>query len=138
MFENYEKDFSTVSAIERIKEQRGVETIRDAIRIARKEIPKEPYYQNKIRKMLQQNYPDGFCRKVSQGFYAEAGMPDLLFVYKGHYFGFEVKRPLVGVLSEIQRRTISLIRQAGGTAEVVSWPEEVIEAIERWERTKGV
>lgn len=138
MLENYDETYTPEKAIAEIQNQTAeAHTKEQALRIARKKIPKESYYQDKIRKRLKQRYPNGFCRKISQGVYAEAGIPDLLFILDGHYFGFEVKRPLVGKLSDIQRRTIRLIEKAGGTARVVCWPEEAVEAVEDWRKSHG-
>lgn len=47
------------------------------------------------------------------------------------YFGFEIKRPYLGVVSNIQQDTIKRIREAGGVAEVVCLPEEALEIIEK-------
>lgn len=138
MLENYVENFSEENAIEIIQRKKKTRNKSQALAIARKEIPKESYFQDKIRRRLKQRYPDGFCRKISQGVYAEAGIPDLMFIYQGHYFGFEVKRPLVGKLSDIQRRTIRLIERAGGTAKAVRWPEEAIAAIEEWRQAHGL
>lgn len=138
MLENYDANYTAERAIAIIQKEARARTKKEALAIARKKIPKESYYQDKIRKRLRQKYPDGFCRKISQGVYAEAGIPDLLFIYEGHYFGFEVKRPLVGRLSDIQRRTIRLIEKAGGTAAVVRWPEEAIKTVEDWRKANGL
>lgn len=138
MLENYDANYTAERAIAIIQKEARARTKKEALAIARKKIPKESYYQDKIRKRLRQKYPEGFCRKISQGVYAEAGIPDLLFIYEGHYFGFEVKRPLVGRLSDIQRRTIRLIEKAGGTAAVVCWPEEAIKTVEDWRKANGL
>lgn len=138
MLENYDANYTAERAIAIIQKEARARTKKEALAIARKRIPKESYYQDKIRKRLRQKYPEGFCRKISQGVYAEAGIPDLLFIYEGHYFGFEVKRPLVGRLSDIQRRTIRLIEKAGGTAAVVCWPEEAIKTVEDWRKANGL
>lgn len=138
MLENYDASYTAERAIAIIQKEARARTKKEALAIARKKIPKESYYQDKIRKILRQKYPEGFCRKISQGVYAEAGIPDLLFIYEGHYFGFEVKRPLVGRLSDIQRRTIRLIEKAGGTAAVVCWPEEAIKTVEDWRKANGL
>lgn len=138
MLENYDASYTAERAIAIIQKEAKARTKKEALAIARKKIPKESYYQDKIRKRLRQKYPEGFCRKISQGVYAEAGIPDLLFIYEGHYFGFEVKRPLVGRLSDIQRRTIRLIEKAGGTAAVVCWPEEAIKTVEDWRKANGL
>ena len=64
--------------------------------------------------------------------YSQAGIPDIMMIYCGHYFGFEVKRPVVGVPSKLQEETIRKITAAGGTALFVRWPEEAIQAVEQY------
>lgn len=59
-----------------------------------------------------------------------------MMIKEGHYFGFEVKRPVVGVRSKLQEKTIEEIEAAGGTAAFVTWPEQAIEEVERYEKTK--
>ena len=46
-------------------------------------------------------------------------------VLDGQFYGFEVKRPEVGLLSKIQEQTIKAINAAGGIVGVVSYPEDV-------------
>ena len=53
-------------------------------------------------------------------------------IHEGHYYGFEVKRPVVGVPSKLQEETIRQITAAGGTAILVRWPEEAIQAVEQY------
>ena len=98
------------------------------------QIKKESYYQDKIKRGLQKKYPEAFIRKVPQGAYCQAGIPDILMIYKGHYFGFEVKRPVVGIRSKLQEQTVLKIREAGGTAEFVTWPEEAVAEVEKYEQ----
>lgn len=97
----------------------------------REKLPKESYYQKKIMDFLKAKYPDGVCWKEAAGAYSQQGIPDITFIRNGRYFGFEVKRPYVGVLSKIQEQRIKQIRAAGGVAEVVCFPEEVQEIIEK-------
>lgn len=92
-------------------------------------IPLETYFQNKIKDKLKKEFPEAFVRKISQGSYSEGGIPDVLMIYRGHYFGFEVKRPVVGVASKLQEQTIGWVRKAGGTAEIVCWPEEAVKHV---------
>ena len=47
----------------------------------------------------------------------------------GRFYGFEVKRPFIGVLSKMQEQTIKEIREAGGKAYVVVYPEDVERAL---------
>lgn len=138
MLESYIENFDPEKEIESIRKKKNLKTRAEALTAARKEIPKESYFQDKIRRRITREYPSSFCRKIAQGAYAEAGIPDLLVIYQGHYFGFEVKRPLVGKLSAIQQRTIDLIERSGGTARVVFWPEEAIETIEEWRKENGL
>ena len=111
-----------------------IATKKDAMKDLRKQIKKESYYQDKIKRGLQKKYPEAFIRKVPQGAYCQAGIPDILMIYKGHYFGFEVKRPVVGIRSKLQEQTVLKIREAGGTAEFVTWPEEAIAEVEKYEQ----
>ena len=54
----------------------------------------------------------------------------------GHYFGFEVKRPVVGIRSKLQEETVRKIQAAGGTATFVRWPEEAIMEVEEYEKSQ--
>lgn len=47
----------------------------------------------------------------------------------GRYFGFEVKRPLLGRVSPLQEAFHEQIRQAGGQVYVVSYVDEVREIL---------
>lgn len=96
-------------------------------------VPLESYFQRKIIEYLKWRYPDSFVRKISAGAYTQGGTPDILFVYKGRYIGFEVKRPYFGIVSKLQEQTIEEIRRAGGVAEVVTYVSEVKEIMSRVE-----
>lgn len=101
-----------------------------AERYLREKLPKESYYQDKIINFLKKEYPQGTVWKEAAGPYSKQGIPDVTFILDGRYYGFEVKRPFLGVLSRIQEQTIKKIRAAGGIAEVVTFPEEVLKIIE--------
>lgn len=58
-----------------------------------------------------------------------AGLPDLVGCVRGRFLGLEVKRPKKGRVSEIQLDTLGKIRAEGGEAQVVTSPEEAIEAV---------
>ena len=115
----------------------GATTKAEAIAYLRKNVPKESYYQTKIRKELEKRYPDAVTAKIAQGYYSQNGIPDIMFIKDGHYFGFEVKRPILGTVSKIQERMIVRIRAAGGTAEVISYPEEAVRIVEGWFKYNG-
>ena len=105
--------------------QRGL-----AEKYLREKIPKESYYQDKIISFLKKTYPKGVAWKEAAGAYSRQGIPDVTFILDGRYYGFEIKRPFLGVLSRIQEQTIKKIRAAGGIAEVVTFPEEVKRIVE--------
>ena len=128
MLEKYDKTMDPKEVIESIQRKYGCQK-KEALSILRKEIPKENYFQDKIIKALRKSYPDAFIQTITLGYYAQRGLPDILAIIDGHYFGFEVKRPIVGSLSAIQGKTRDDIRKAGGTAEVISYPEEAMAAI---------
>lgn len=93
-------------------------------------LPKESYYQDKIIKFIRRTYPTAFVWKAAAGAYSRQGIPDVCAVIDGRYYGFEVKRPYIGVLSKIQEQTIKQIQAAGGIAAVVRFPEEVGKIVE--------
>lgn len=136
MLENYEKNFDENKFVKDFMVAKGITTKSKAIAELRKLIKKESYFQDKIKKELKKRYPGAFVRKISQGAYSEAGFPDILFIKNGHYFGFEVKRPVVGVPSKLQLKTIDEIQAAGGTAAIVVWPEQAIAEVEKYEKSK--
>lgn len=130
MLESYAENFNRNAFVKGVMERYGMDRTR-AMSLLRKKIPKESYYQEKIKKAIKKRYPSAFVAKIAQGCYSQAGIPDIMVIIDGHYFGFEVKRPLLGSLSDVQRRTIAWIRAAGGTAEAVTWPEECFRIIDQ-------
>ena len=48
------------------------------------------------------------------------GTPDIIGTCQGVFFGFEVKDPVTGKLSMIQKSELEKIRRAGGVASVVT------------------
>lgn len=103
-------------------------------------IPKEKVYQKKIIEYLKslkalKCVDELFCWKEQSGPYQIQGLPDVFALIKTNnksmIFGFEVKRPLLGSPSELQLVTIQKIRQAGGVAEIVTYPFEIDEILNR-------
>lgn len=133
MLEKYEKNFDEEKFIKSFMLAKGIRTKKQALVMLRKLIKSETYYQDKIKRALKARYPEAFVRKISQGAYSEGGTPDIMMIRRGHYYGFEVKRPVVGEPSSLQKETIRQIRRAGGTAIFVRWPEEAIRAVEDYE-----
>ena len=56
-------------------------------------------------------------------------------IIDGHFFGFEVKRPYFNKKSELQKKTVKWIREAGGTADFISYREEALDIIEAYFKT---
>lgn len=100
-------------------------TAAEARAYIRRQLPKESFYQDKIIKHIKALVPSVFVWKAAAGAYSRQGIPDVCAVIGGRFYGFEVKRPLIGELSRIQARAIEQIKEAGGRAYVVSWPEDV-------------
>jgi len=136
MLERYVEDLDAKEFIRSYQRKHNISHSK-AVAELRRKIPDEAYYQGKIKKALKSRYKGAFIRKIAQGAYSEAGIPDILFIYDGHYFGFEIKRPVLGSATKLQERTIEEIRNAGGTAACISWPEEAIRIIENWRRISG-
>lgn len=136
MLERYEKDFDENAFVKSFMERKQITTKRKALSELRKLIKKEGYYQSEIKETLKKKYPDAFVVKISQGAYSQAGIPDVLMIKDGHYFGFEVKRPVVGIRSKLQEQTARMIQAAGGTAAFVCWPEEAIREVEEYEKSQ--
>lgn len=136
MLERYEKDFDENAFVKSFMERKQITTKRKALSELRKLIKKEGYYQSEIKETLKKKYPDAFVVKISQGAYSEGGIPDVLMIKDGHYFGFEVKRPVVGIRSKLQEETVRKIQATGGTAAFVRWPEEAIREVEEYEKSQ--
>lgn len=133
MLEKYEQNFDENEFVKSFMTARNFKTKKEALAALRKEIKKESYYQERIKKALKAKYPEAFIVKISQSLYSQAGIPDILMIHNGHYFGFEVKRPVVGIPSKLQEETIRKITAAGGTALFVRWPEEAIQAVDQYD-----
>ena len=120
-------------AIQYLRMEKGCASYKEAEKYLFEHLPEEKYYQKKIIEFLKKAYPTAFVWKAAAGAYSRGGIPDVCAVINGRYYGFEVKRPYIGVLSKIQQQRIKQIIVAGGVAEVVTFPEEVRRIIEKWE-----
>jgi len=73
--------------------------------------------------------PGAFAWKAhAGGIYATGGIPDVLCVYKGKLFAFEVKRP-GRKPTALQEATISKLCAAGAVAKVVTSLDDVKQVI---------
>ena len=130
---NWEQFSTEAEAVAFLKAEKAdtCSTTEQAKQYIRKNLPKESYYQDKIIKHIRELLPSAFGWKAAAGPYSRQGIPDVCAVINGRYYGFEVKRPLIGVLSAIQEQTIRQIKAAGGRAYVVSFPAEVTEILKK-------
>ena len=73
-----------------------------------------------------------FHHKIHGGPYQGAGLPDIIAIapVTGRFVGIEVKRPKTGILTELQRRTLEKIREAGGVAGVACTVSEAVRLVE--------
>lgn len=117
-------------------ESEYVQSRDDAEKWLRSNIPKEQVYQKKIMNFIKAKTDSGelnasFLWKEQSGPYQIGGLPDVMVIVKvptekyGRIYCFEVKRPLIGKLSPLQKSTIEKILAAGGIANVVSYEHEV-------------
>lgn len=136
MLEKYVQDFDSDAFLRELAAEKQV-TKKEALAICRKKVPKEAYYQKKVIDGIKKQFPNAYIAKIAQGMYSQGGIPDVLCVLDGHYFGFEIKRPIFGEISKLQEAAMERIRRSGGTAAVVSWPEEAAGIIESWRSGNG-
>lgn len=108
-----------------IKHNKGINTREAADKFIREKMPKESYFQKKILDWIKDNAPNAIAWKEAAGPYSRQGIPDITCIINGRYYGFEVKRPFIGVLSKMQEQTIKQIRRAW----VVTSEKEVAEIL---------
>lgn len=107
------------------------QTTKQAEKYIQEHLPKEAYYQKKAMEAIKAAIPSAFVWKAAAGPYGRGGIPDICAIINGRFYGFEVKRPFVGVPSKLQLQTIKQIQAAGGRAYIVSWPDEVTRILKR-------
>ena len=119
-------------ALRYIKDNVGwVITEEDARAYLAQNVPREAQYQARVIDALKRKYPAAFIWKAAAGFYSQGGIPDVCMVLDGQYFGFEIKRPFFGRATALQLVTLGKIRAAGGVAEIVTYPAEAFEIIDK-------
>lgn len=75
-----------------------------------------------------------YAVKIHGAAYQTAGLPDIVAIdRKGRMVGLEVKRPAIGKVTELQKRTLEEINLHGGYAVVVRSVEDAKQALERSE-----
>ena len=71
-----------------------------------------------------------FCFKVHGSEYMMAGLPDIICCAEGLFIGLETKHPESRDDTSVRQDYVhSLIREAGGTAQVVTSPREAVQIV---------
>jgi hypothetical protein len=91
----------------------------------------------KLIKEYLESLDDLWFMKVHGGLMQTPGVPDIIGVYYGRFFGLEIKRP-GGKATAKQQQNIDKIKQAGGVACVVDDVEQVKDLMEFIKQTSGV
>lgn len=79
-----------------------------------------------------------YAVKIHGAAYQTAGLPDIIALdSKGRMVGLEVKRPVIGKVTELQKRTLEEINLHGGYAVVVRSVEDAAAAIAASEDKKS-
>lgn len=96
-------------------------------------VPLERTITNAIIGWLKrENY---FVVKIHGAAYQTAGLPDIIAIdRRGRFVGLEVKRPNLGRLTQLQRRTLETINMGGGYAVVVRSLEDAVAAMRASEK----
>ncbi len=89
-----------------------------------------------IKRYLASLGSDVFFWKEHGGPYGTSGVPDIICCYKGRFIGMECKLP-GGRLTELQKRAIHRINQAGGIACRVESVEDVRRVIAQADAERG-
>lgn len=90
---------------------------------------KESRIQKKILDYLN-SLEHSYFFKYQSSIYTPAGIPDVIGVYEGKFFAFEIKNEK-GKTSKLQEYVIQQLREAGGEAYVVHSVSEVKQIIKR-------
>lgn len=113
-------------SIKELQARLGLSSKSAALAWARKNVPLESEFQDRIIKYLEETFPDAAVWKQSNGIYSSMnGLPDVAMLYRGQYYAFEVKRPFLGKVSAIQRITIRKLKKAGGKVYVAIYVSDV-------------
>lgn len=72
--------------------------------------------------------------KIHGAAYQTSGLPDIIAIdRKGRFVGLEVKRPMVGKVTDMQKKTLESINMGGGYAVVVRSLQDAQQAMEKSE-----
>lgn len=133
MLEKYTEGFNEHKFIRDYQISRKT-TYAEAVRQLRRQIKNEDYYRSRIRQALEKRYPAAYIAEARRD--QRKKLPSILMIYYGHFFGFEVQRPLFTNDSGNRHKMLNRIELSGGTVATITWPEEAIQIIDeevgRW------
>lgn len=89
----------------------------------------EKKVENKIKKYL--DSIGAYYLKVHGSAYQPAGTPDILCCINGRFVAIEVKKPVGGVVSDLQKLKLKQVESAGGVGMVARSVSDVSERIKR-------
>lgn len=112
--------------VEELQTRLGLSSKTSALQWIKENIPPESDFQDRILSYLKKTFPKAMSWKQANGIYSSMnGLPDIAMVLDSKYYAFEVKRPFIGKLSEIQKSTIAKLKKAGAKVYVVTYVSEV-------------
>ena len=101
----------------------------DAVKYIRQRVPAESWYQANIMKEIKKRAAAEHMQiviwKAAQGPYSRRGVSDIIALIGGVMLAIEVKRPLFGEPSDLQRAFVRDVNQCGGVAGFCTYPEDV-------------
>lgn len=101
----------------------------EAEKFIRQRVPAESYYQKRVMDAIKKRAKeDGLrcvCWKAAAGPYSRGGVSDVLAVVGGVFLAVEVKRPLFGEPSQLQREFVRDVNHSGGVAGFATYPEDL-------------
>ena len=95
--------------------------------------PRESSVKDAVQRYLKSLGKDCWHFKTHGSIYGILGLPDIIGVYKGRFFGVELKRPGEKP-RKIQGVVMKAIARAGGVVGVATSKDEMREIIEGMER----
>lgn len=124
MFLNDYEKFKTLDELVQVYQTKNNVTKTDAKKAVLSAMPKESRFQAKIMEYLNSR-KDCIAWKDQASMYQSKGVPDIICIKDGIFYGFEVKRPFIGKLSDIQAEFHNKLKSVGARVYVVSFVSEV-------------
>ena len=101
----------------------------EAVKYIRQRVPAESKYQKDIMQEIKnraaKEHLPCVIWKAAQGPYSRSGVSDIIALIGGVMLAVEVKRPLFGEASELQRGFVRDVNLAGGVAGFCTYTEDI-------------